>query len=543
MAAARGKPSLSLTRLALDVELLVHSIVEFLRLNFQPPNHEQRRAVARSRTVMLVAMAFGCRGNPSHSPTSPTPASPSLPDRSTPSPTPSRKATEVSRVEMQKIRLALHAVQQKNLQLVQANSQMLSEMNQGKDRLKVLQHELACTTAVLKVKDSKLEKKNKTARQPQKKAKLLETKAMPSRSTQAEAHRKATGAIVHHLVDIQSAVPSYTSCQEPLQDETTKSMCTNRRKSESCEITKDTNTMQHSCKPNVQSSGSSHGDDLRRTLQRSSRLNPGSCEVTEVSCETLHEDVIVPLAPSSSSVPKQQEPYAGNDMGKSLINELPCEEVVHKLEAPELKKEKRSAHAHKEVYLEEAIEEAGSRFAGVEMNEIDDEATRTDPKHLAVTESSQPFNIEHPEPSQDRGNRRKSTRANKRKLESCEGRMVSNIEDGINTKCHSNSSMPLNHAEKRKLPRRKSSRLDPGSCEVTNDTSKIVQEDIIAPSSINVFIEQTKNDMQNGCTPSTKLSEEHATGRRSSVGRPSRRAAEKIVSYKEIHVNAKMRRP
>ncbi|KAG8060593.1 hypothetical protein GUJ93_ZPchr0002g23322 [Zizania palustris] len=447
------------------------------------------------------------------------------------------KAIEASKIEMQKIRLALHAVQQKNLQLVQANSQMLAEMNQGKDRLKVLQHELACTTAVLKVKDYKLEKKNKAARQPQKKAKLLVTKAMPSRSTQAEAHRKATSAIVHHLVDIQSAVPSYTSCQERLHDETTK-----RQKSESCEIPKDTNTMQHSCKPNVQSSGSSHGDDLRRTLQRSARLNPGSCEVTELSCETLHEDVIVPLAPPSSSVPKQQETYAGNDMAKSLINELPCEEVAHKLEAPELKKKKRSTHEHKEVYLEEAIEEASSRFAGVEMNEIDDEATRTDPKHLAVTESSHPFNIEHPEPSQYRGNRRKSTRANKRKLESYEGRMISNIEEGINTKCHSNSSMPLNHAEKRKLPRRKSSRLDPGSCEVTNDTFKIVQEDIVAPSSINVLIEQTKNDMQNGCTPSTKPSEEHATGR-SSVGRPSRRAAEKIVSYKEIHVNAKMRRP
>ncbi|KAL5213204.1 hypothetical protein ABZP36_024051 [Zizania latifolia] len=454
------------------------------------------------------------------------------------------KLIEARTVEMQRVRLALLAVQQKNLQLVQANSQMLAEINQGKDRLKVLQHELACTTAVLKIKDSELEQKNKTARQPQKKAKVLETKATPSRRAQAEAHEKATGAIVHHLVDIQSAVPSYTGCQEPTQYETTK-RCTNRRKSESCKITKDTNRVQHSCKPHVQSSGLSHSDDLRITLRRrSARLNPGSCEVTEVSCKTLHEDVIVPLAPPSSSVPKQQEPNAGKDMLKSLINELPCEAVAHKLEDPKLKKNKRSSHAQKEVYLGEEVEEAGSRVAGVEAHKIDDKATNTDPKHLAVTESLQPFIIEHPELPQDRGTKRKSMRANKRQLESCEGPMASNIEDGINTNCHSNSSMPLRYEEKRKLSSRRSSRLDPGSCEVTNGTFEIVQDGIVAPSCLNVLIEQTKNGTtQNDCTSSTQPSEERVMGRRSSVGRPSRLAAEKIVSYKEIPLNVKMRRP
>ncbi|KAG8072780.1 hypothetical protein GUJ93_ZPchr0006g43036 [Zizania palustris] len=410
------------------------------------------------------------------------------------------------------------AMQQQNRQLAQANSQLLAEICQGKERLKVFQHELAGTTAVRKIKDSELK----------------ETNAMPSRrAAQAEAHEKAT-----------AAVPSYTSCQEPTQYETTK-RCTNRRKSESCKIIKDTNTLQHSCKPHVLSSGSSHSDDLRITLRRrSARLNPGSCEVTEVSCKTLQEDVIVPLAPRSS-VPKQQEPNAGKNTQKSLINELPCKAVAHKLEDPKLKKNKRSLHAKKEVYLEEEIEQADSRVAGVEAHKIDDKATNTDPKHLAVTESSQPFIIEHPELPQDRGNMRKSMRANKRKLESCEGPMASNIEDGINTNCHSNSSMPLHYEEKRKLSsRRKSSRLDPGSCEVTNGTFEIVQDGIVAPSSLNVLIEQTKNGTtQNDCTSSTQPSEERMMGRRSSVGRPSRLAAEKIVSYKEIPLNVKMRRP
>ncbi|EEE57987.1 hypothetical protein OsJ_08740 [Oryza sativa Japonica Group] len=319
------------------------------------------------------------------------------------------KVIEVSRVELQKIRLALQAMQQKNLQLVQANSQMFAEINQGKDRIKLLQHELACTIAVLKVKGSELEKMSKTSNNQQNRAKIL-------------------------------------------------------AKSESCEVTMDTNTVQHSCRPHVEYNGSSHVDDPRKTRRRrSARLNPGSFEVAEI-CDKLHEDATVPSAPSSN-VPKLQEPNAGKDMicggkMKSLQKELPCDAIAQVVEAPELKE----------------IQEAGSSVAGGEAHK---------------------FDIEDPEPP-------------------------------------------------RKLSRRKSSRLDPGPWEVTNGTFEIVQEDTVAPSapsSSNALIEQTKNDMQNDRSCSTKPSDEQVIGRRSSVGRPSRRAAEKIVSYKEVPLNIKMRRP
>uniref|UniRef100_J3LI20 Shugoshin C-terminal domain-containing protein n=1 Tax=Oryza brachyantha TaxID=4533 RepID=J3LI20_ORYBR len=365
-------------------------------------------------------------------------------------------------------------------------SSSLQELNQGKDRLKLLQHELACTTAVLKAKDSELEGK----------------KFKPSKRAQAEARQKAA-----------AAVPSYTNCQEPTQDKTTKRH-TNKRKSESCEVTKDANTVQHSCRPHKQSSGSLHDDDPRKTLRRrSARLNPASFEITEVSCDTFHEDATVPLFHSSSNVPNQQEPNAGKDMRTSLQNELLCDAIAQ-VEAPELKKNERNMHMQKEVHLEEEMQEAGSRVAGVEADK---------------------FDIEDSKPPQDRGTKRKSMRidANKRKLESCEDRMASNKED----------CKPLQHEEKR--TRRKSSRLDSGPCEVSNETSEIVQEDKVAPSahpSSKVLIEQTKNDMQNGCSSSTNPSEELVIGRRSSVGRPSRRAAEKIVSYREVPLNVKMRR-
>ncbi|CAD6205254.1 unnamed protein product [Miscanthus lutarioriparius] len=62
---------------------------------------------------------------------------------------------QLSGAEIQKLRLA-------NWELARANSQMLAEVNLGKNRLKALQHELACSKASLKAKTSELEDVKKT---------------------------------------------------------------------------------------------------------------------------------------------------------------------------------------------------------------------------------------------------------------------------------------------------------------------------------------------------------------------------------------------
>ncbi|GMN52876.1 hypothetical protein TIFTF001_022017 [Ficus carica] len=62
------------------------------------------------------------------------------------------KLIELSMVELRKLRVNLQKVQQQNVQLAQANSQMLAELNSGKDRLKVLQHELGCKNGQLKAR-------------------------------------------------------------------------------------------------------------------------------------------------------------------------------------------------------------------------------------------------------------------------------------------------------------------------------------------------------------------------------------------------------
>ncbi|XP_057470790.1 SHUGOSHIN 1-like isoform X2 [Actinidia eriantha] len=71
------------------------------------------------------------------------------------------KIVELSGIELQKLRVGLQKVQQQNLQLAQANSQMLVELNSSKDRLKALHHELGCKNGLLKAKEMEVEGKAK----------------------------------------------------------------------------------------------------------------------------------------------------------------------------------------------------------------------------------------------------------------------------------------------------------------------------------------------------------------------------------------------
>ncbi|XP_021295785.1 SHUGOSHIN 2 isoform X2 [Herrania umbratica] len=68
---------------------------------------------------------------------------------------------ELSGIELQKLRTNLEKFQQQNLLLAQANSQMLAELNSGKDRLKALKHELGCKNAVLKAIKTEEKAQNK----------------------------------------------------------------------------------------------------------------------------------------------------------------------------------------------------------------------------------------------------------------------------------------------------------------------------------------------------------------------------------------------
>ncbi|XP_023550313.1 SHUGOSHIN 2-like isoform X3 [Cucurbita pepo subsp. pepo] len=70
---------------------------------------------------------------------------------------------EISGNELETLRTNFQKLQQQNLQFAQANSQMLAELNSGKERLKALQHELGCKNGILRSRKLDLERKGKAA--------------------------------------------------------------------------------------------------------------------------------------------------------------------------------------------------------------------------------------------------------------------------------------------------------------------------------------------------------------------------------------------
>ncbi|MQL71327.1 hypothetical protein Taro_003609, partial [Colocasia esculenta] len=65
------------------------------------------------------------------------------------------------RVSVQQLQISVQQLQQQNWQLARANSQMLEDLNSGKDRLKIAQHQLGCTVAALNTIKLELEKEKK----------------------------------------------------------------------------------------------------------------------------------------------------------------------------------------------------------------------------------------------------------------------------------------------------------------------------------------------------------------------------------------------
>lgn len=66
------------------------------------------------------------------------------------------KMIQLCGIELQKLRVNLQNSQQQNRQLAQANSQILAQLSAIKDKLKVIEHELACRNNLLSVRSFEL---------------------------------------------------------------------------------------------------------------------------------------------------------------------------------------------------------------------------------------------------------------------------------------------------------------------------------------------------------------------------------------------------
>ncbi|KAG2674171.1 hypothetical protein I3843_13G107600 [Carya illinoinensis] len=73
------------------------------------------------------------------------------------------KTIELSAAELQKLRASLQKLQLQNWNLAQSNSQMLAELNFGRERIKTLGHALVCKDALLKMKDTELKRKTEVS--------------------------------------------------------------------------------------------------------------------------------------------------------------------------------------------------------------------------------------------------------------------------------------------------------------------------------------------------------------------------------------------
>lgn len=134
-------------------------------------------------------------------------------------------------------------------------------------------------------------------------------------------------------------------------------------------------------------------------------------------------------------------------------------------------------------------------------------------------------------------------------------RTLKDLPQGSTT-AHKKEIAPQEKVERRRSLRRRSSYLKSETSGPMADSFKIeddkvsdhsshvdtsIQPDFPTPCS-NTSTEQGKKEQQNGKNDYYSSASCNQEGRRSSVGRPLRKAAEKVASYKEKPINVKMRR-
>ncbi|XP_010267237.1 PREDICTED: shugoshin-1-like isoform X3 [Nelumbo nucifera] len=137
------------------------------------------------------------------------------------------KIIELSGFELQKLRMNLRKLQQQNWQLAQANSQMLAELNLGRDRLKAMQHELGCKEALLKAKNSELE--YKTCQKTSNEESTVKRAEAAEESLQDKDDNKTSNPTRRRQSRIQSAGPAGTQVASKEKDDNKSRLCLRRQ--------------------------------------------------------------------------------------------------------------------------------------------------------------------------------------------------------------------------------------------------------------------------------------------------------------------------
>ncbi|XP_034928690.1 uncharacterized protein [Populus alba] len=255
------------------------------------------------------------------------------------------KIIELSAIELQKLRVNYQQLQQQNLQLAQANSQMLAELNAGKDKLKAYQHELGCKNGLLNAKKLELKEKTKKVRsqntrnevetikgdkaaqfsQPednkpcnikrkrQSKVQSLDSSAVKPGQTEENAEKKS--------ICLRRRSAMFKSGEKPTEKNTvTKSVCLRRQsarfKSGEEPTEKDTDTKSRIC-TGRQSTRVKSEDQIQEPAENLFQTDDAKFHIPP-----LHDDPVHESCPTSSVLSVKIESETGNSVPRFETQEL-----------------------------------------------------------------------------------------------------------------------------------------------------------------------------------------------------------------------------
>ncbi|CAN8297995.1 unnamed protein product [Cochlearia groenlandica] len=417
------------------------------------------------------------------------------------------KIIEVSGFEFQKLKINLRIVQEKNLQLAQANSHMLAELNANKDRLKLLQHELGCKNVLLKTRKKQLEEQELPGTQHTMKDKLPENvsdgdfKLFQGHDMYHKAiKRKRTPRIK----------PSGSSNVKPIE---IKENANSKR--EVSGVINTTGIPEQTCQ--------AEGDNEKEVIFR------GENQIN------IEEKFVLDAAkPVKESVHNKRQCVQRRSSRFSLreseqtekLHEMNVVKETTRFDSPSLRRQSARLRP----------DEAEPCKSFHERDEANETIKR---RRFSSRRQSARFDFQEPEVTEtlkaDAGSlvREETIASISEVVEPSESRhdtKETNVKRRVSTRRQ--STKVLSHTATETVETIKEITTNPS---VRNN---IVQECDQIPSSVS----QEDNETELKKKKPKKDNETEETMRRTSVGRPSRHAAEKIQSYREVSLRVKMRR-
>ncbi|KAF8118861.1 hypothetical protein N665_0002s0166 [Sinapis alba] len=363
------------------------------------------------------------------------------------------KIIELSGVEFQKLKINLRKVQENNLQLAQANTHMLAELNTNRDRLKLLQHELGCKNLLLGVKKMQLEEQEPSCSHH------------PSKDKGIDMNRKDT-----------------------------KRKRTSRIKSSESSIVK---PIKVKANANAKRKVSGVVD---------------STVIPEMTCQTGDD--------TGKGVGSQgANQIVGNIINKKFVNDAtnPVKDSVHN--SKRLSSRRQSARLRPE--------EAEPCKSSHERDEVGETTKR---RRVSSRQQSLIFDFQEPEVTE-------TLNADDAGLVS-EGSRPEAVEPS-----ESRHDTKSTNGKRRVSTRMQSTKA---KSQTASDTNGAINDTVTDPSlRINIVQEcdlLSQGDQERESKNKPRAEEAEGIMRRTSVGRPSRHAAEKVQSYREVSLKVKMRR-